>query len=129
MTVSRYNLADLYDHPLSPASAQHFGVGLRPDATGQEQTILASLSATPWTPLSPSLAIPDWATRAAITADGTTRYRLNGDPGGAPSTTASAGATMPDGDLWIVGLATGVGRTLGLTSSKASASLMVVWLP
>jgi len=100
------------------------------NCTGQEQTVTATLSATPWTALNPRLAVPEWATRAVLTAPvGRLRYLLNGDPGGAPSGTASAGATMSASTEWVIDLALGNGRTLGLSSEVASAVVRVVWLP
>ena len=106
------------------------GVGLRPDCTGVEESLIATLSATPWTALNPRLAVPDWATRAAITPQsGRTRYRLNGDPGGAPTSTATAGGTLELGVTRMVGLAAGTSRTLGFTSAIASATVLVEWLP
>jgi len=103
---------------------------LRHDADGREQTIVATLSATAWTPLATRLAVPDWATRAMIaTPAGIMRYRLNGDPGGLPDGTASAGVTLPANETWIVGLAPGLSRTLGLSSITPSAAIRVVWLP
>jgi hypothetical protein len=100
------------------------------DATGQEQTVVATLSATAWVPLSPRLAIPDWATRVMITAPaGLTRYRLNGDPAGAPDGTPSAGVTMGATDTWIVALAEGTSRTFGLSTSVSAGLVRIVWLP
>jgi hypothetical protein len=113
----------------TPAPREN-GIELAPDCDGQEQTVTATLSATPWLVLNPRLAVPDWATRAIITAPaGLTRYRLNGDPGAAPSGAASAGATMQASTTRVVGLAAGTGRTLGLSSAVAGGVVTVEWLP
>ena len=105
-------------------------VGIQPDCTGQEQTIVATLSATPWTALSPRLSVPDYATRAVITAPaGLTMYRLNGDPAGNPDGTLKAGATLGISEMRVVGLAAGTSRTLGLSSAVASGQVRVEWLP
>lgn len=102
------------------------------DCNGREQTVLVTLSATPWVPLSPRLAVPDWATRALIKAPaGKLRYRMNGDPGGAPSSTPSAGGTLAANEMRVIGLETTTagGRTLGFTSPLVSPSFEVEWLP
>jgi len=130
MTTSKYDPAVRFDYPLTPATARYFGTALVPDCDGQEQTVTATLSATPYTALSPRLAVPDWATRAIITAPaGITRYRLNGDPGGAPSGTASAGGTLAASASRVIGLAPGASRTLGLSTAVVSGVVTVEWLP
>ena len=103
------------------------GVGFRPDCTGEEETVTATLSATPWTVLSPRLAVPDFATSAVITAPAAvTKYRLNGDPS---NDVAGAGATLQPAEQRVIGLAAGTSRTLGLVSAGASAVVVVEWLP
>ena len=101
------------------------------DCTGQEQTIVATLSATAWTVLATPLAVPDWASRAIITApNGLTRYRLNGNPAaGAPDGTISAGATMAANEVRVLGLRSGRSRTLGLSTAVSSGTVRVEWLP
>jgi hypothetical protein len=111
-------------------AANALPVNLNIDCDGTETTITATLSASPWTALSPRISIPDTASRAIITAPaGLTRYRLNADPGGAPSGTSSAGATIRAGDQRVITLAAGTSRTLGLSSALASGVVTVEFVP
>lgn len=98
----------------------------RPDCTGAEQSILVTLSATPWAVS--SVDVPAFATRAMITAaTEQTRYCLNKPPGGAPSGTATDGATLAANEVRVIGLAPGTSRTLQIDSSKASGTVLIQW--
>ena len=100
-----------------------------PDLIGQEQTVLVQLHATAWTPITPRLSIPDWVTRIMVTApDGVTRIRLNGDPAGAVSTTATAGATLAANEVRIAYLSPGTNRTVGFTSAVAGGIAAVEFI-
>jgi hypothetical protein len=89
-----------------------------------------TMSETPWTALDPVLAVPDWASEAFIIApDGLTRYRLNGTPGGAPTSTASAGSLMAANEKRSVTLEPGTDRTLELKTAAISGKIIVEWRP
>jgi len=129
-SIYGYHGAGTAWRPVAVDAAGQPVVALGADCTGDEQTVTATLAGTAYVALSPRLTVPDWATRAIITAPaGITRYRLNGDPGGAPGGTATAGATIAASTSRVVGLAAGAGRTLGLSSAVAGGTVTVEWLP
>ena len=100
-----------------------------PDLIGQEQTVLVQLHGTAWQPISPRLSIPDWVTRIMVTApDGVTRIRLNGDPGGAVTTTPTNGATLAANEVRIAYLSPGTSRTVGFTREVAGGIAAVEFI-
>ena len=105
-------------------------LGFHYDLDGTEESSAHVLATTPYTPLSPRIAIPD-TTRIILVTTGASavRVRLNGDPGGALTSTRGAGRSIGATRTVTLIPAPGTGRTLGVTSAGADATCTVDFLP